>query len=176
MDGKKNNKKAMAATDDLLWSASGGLLNQRSINIAERARQARELDDVLRSFDSDEEEDCGGEDGWEAASLGSSWSATSYEAGLAATAKAAAKAAAAAIGSLRGDRMMHAGGSSAEDAASVASTRLDSSEVSSTSVPSTSGGSSVVSYGSGVPMRHTGWRLASLLCALRSLLSVSEDE
>ena len=55
----------------MLWSASGGLLNQRSINIAERARQARELDDVLRSFDSDEEEDCGGEDGWEAASLGS---------------------------------------------------------------------------------------------------------
>lgn len=136
--------------DDLLWNASGGILNQRSINLAERARQARELDDVLRSFDSDEEEEGGdegfGDLGWEATSLGS-WSATSYEAGLAATAKAAAKAAAAAVGGAQIMRTVP----SAEDNASEASTRLGSSQV-----PSTSGGSSVLSYGSSGAPPSTG--------------------
>ena len=106
--------------DDALWAASGGLLGQR-LSFQEKLRQAKDLEKVLDGFSTSDEED--DEDLLDhPINPAATWSATSYEATLAAAARTAAKAAAQAV-----SQLSH--GTTAQDdgATSYASSSLPSS-------------------------------------------------
>lgn len=134
--GARYKMTAAQADDSMLWSASGGLMSQQ-FSFAEKVRQARQLDAVLEHFNTDDEDEEGSED------EGDLEAATErrFEASLSRTARHAAKAA--------------VWPGSVSDAASEASTRLQSSSEScaslstgSSSVPQSSGAGSVCSYAS----------------------------
>ena len=148
-----------------MWSASGGLMAMQSLSVADKVRQAKALDEILEGFSTSDEEDDGDND-----DAAMSWTAASFEASfsgqLSLTAKAAAKAA---VGnpyaSIRSrNRSPSVSSHSMSDAASVASTRLESacSSSSSSYVPSTSGGSSSVSYAESAPP-STGCSMSSMI-------------
>ena len=156
-----------------MWSASGGLMALQSLSVADKVRQARALDEILEGFSTSDEDDDGYDD--DAAAAMSSFEAN-FAGTLSLTAKAAAKAA---VGnpyaSIRSRRNHSPSGSSSsngtDDAASVASTRLESA-CSSSSVPSTSGGSSSVSYAESAPP-STGCSMSSMISAAASSVGSS---
>ena len=112
------------APQDTMWCASGGLMSMPSLSFAEKVRQARHLDAVLEGFGSESDDE--NDDHFREREA-------DVEAALSRSARAFAQSAAAIS--------LHGG--AADDAASQASTRLESASVG--SVPSTS--DSFGSYG-----------------------------
>jgi hypothetical protein len=130
------------AEEETLWNASGGLMGSRHLSAMEKIRQARALDQVLEGFATSDEE--GEEDDDDPGSEPPDW--REYEASLSRSAATSAAVAAASFPVASTLGCCGAG----DDAASVASTRLNagggsvpstssSSLPSTTSMPSTSG-------------------------------------
>ena len=113
--------------DAAMWTASGGVMGQASFSFAEKVRQARQLDQLLEGFSSGDDDEGDQFEGDLEAACEFFENSNSI---LTSTVKAAAKAAASAS--------FRRGESTLSDAASDASTRLESASGASSSVPSSS--------------------------------------